>query len=94
MFLEQLKPNECSCIILVKGGSSDDNLLKRALANNTDLEMIYLDNKGNLSQRRIKVLSVNNESFRAYCYNRKQQRTFKVSNVLSTGPVRNMKRGA
>lgn len=70
------------------------NLLKRAHANNTDLEMIYLDNKGNISQRRIKVLNFNEISFRAYCYTRKQQRTFKVSNVLSIGPVRNMKRGA
>ncbi|MFE8698001.1 hypothetical protein ACFYKT_16790 [Cytobacillus sp. FJAT-53684] len=70
------------------------SLLIRASASGAILEMIYLDNKGNVSQRRIKVLSVKEESFRAYCYTRKQQRTFKFANVLSAGPARKMRRGA
>lgn len=69
-------------------------LLIRSVSNGAVLEMIYQDNKGNLSQRRIKVISVNEVSFRAYCYNRKQQRSFKLSNILSIGPVRTYKRGA
>ncbi|WP_433958833.1 hypothetical protein [Cytobacillus horneckiae] len=69
-------------------------LLKRAVSNREDLEMIYLDDKGNISQRRIKVLSVYDESFRTYCYVRRQQRTFKICNVLSMGPMRSVRRGA
>ncbi|TCJ01972.1 hypothetical protein [Cytobacillus praedii] len=70
------------------------SLLLKAATSGALLEMIYLDCKGNISQRRIKVLSVNEESFRAYCHIRKQQRTFKTSNILSVGPVRNIRRGA
>lgn len=70
------------------------SLLLRAAANGALLEMIYQDYKGNISQRRIKVLSVNEVSFKAYCYIRKQQRTFKISNILSVGLVRNLRRGA
>ncbi|MGN7398612.1 hypothetical protein ACTHO0_02060 [Cytobacillus praedii] len=69
-------------------------LLLKAAVSGAILEMIYLDCKGDISQRRIKVLSVNEESFRAYCYIRMQQRTFKTSNILSVGPVRKIRSGA
>ncbi|WP_102274119.1 hypothetical protein [Cytobacillus massiliigabonensis] len=70
------------------------SLLLKAAARGELLEMIYLDCKGNISQRRIKVLLVKEESFQAHCYIRKQQRTFKISNILSVGPVRSIRRGA
>ncbi|MDD9312622.1 hypothetical protein PUS82_15210 [Cytobacillus firmus] len=66
----------------------------RAASNEEMLEMIYQDNKGNISQRRIKVLSISDETFRAYCYVRRQQRTFLIKNVLSVGPERKIRRGA
>lgn len=69
-------------------------LLKRAADSKEILEMIYQNNKGEFSQRRIQIIKVNEESFRAYCFTRKQQRTFKISNVLSVGPVRKVRRGA
>ncbi|MED5102422.1 hypothetical protein P9858_20030 [Niallia circulans] len=69
-------------------------LLKRAVMNGEVLEMIYLNTKGEISQRRIKVIKLNDESFSAYCFTRKQQRTFKISNILSIGPVRKVRRGA
>ncbi|MCM3324221.1 WYL domain-containing protein [Cytobacillus kochii] len=69
-------------------------LLIRGVNNKEELEMIYLDNKGDISQRRIKILSVYEDYFRAYCFSKQQQRTFKVSNVLSIGPVRKVRRGA
>lgn len=69
-------------------------LLKRAVSNGEDLEMIYLDNKGNISHRRINILYVYEESFRAYCCAKRQQRTFKFCNVLSIGPMRKVRRGA
>ncbi|PAD80623.1 hypothetical protein CHH57_23965 [Niallia circulans] len=69
-------------------------LLKRAVMNAEVLEMIYLNTKGEISQRRIKVIKLNEESFSAYCFTRNQQRTFKISNILSVGPVRRVRRGA
>ncbi|WP_182104280.1 hypothetical protein [Niallia taxi] len=69
-------------------------LLKRSIESNEVLEMIYQNNKGEFSQRRIQVIKVNEESFIAYCFTRKQQRTFKLSNVLSMGPTRKVMRGA
>jgi len=69
-------------------------LLKRAVESNEVLEMIYQNNKGEFSQRRIQVIRVNEESFSAYCFTRKQQRTFKLSNVLSMGPTSKVRRGA
>ncbi|UPO88354.1 hypothetical protein [Niallia sp. Man26] len=69
-------------------------LLKRAVESNEVLEMIYQNNKGEFSQRRIQIIKVSEESFSAYCFTRKQQRTFKLSNVLSMGPIRKVMRGA
>lgn len=71
-----------------------NGLLKRAVESNEVLEMIYQNNKGEFSQRRIQILKLNEESFSAYCFTRKQQRTFKLSNVLSMGPSRKIMRGA
>lgn len=69
-------------------------LLKRAVESNEVLEMIYQNNKGEFSQRRIQVIKVNEDSFSAHCFTRKQQRTFKLSNILSIGPTRKVMRGA
>lgn len=69
-------------------------LLLRAAASGDLLEMIYQDCQGNISQRRLRVLSIKEESIRAFCYSKKQQRTFKICNILSIGPVRNERRGA
>ncbi|MGI8352006.1 hypothetical protein NiCM35_19810 [Niallia circulans] len=69
-------------------------LLKRAAESKEVLEMIYQNNKGEFSQRRIQVIKMSEESFSAYCFTRMQQRTFKISNVLSVGPVRKVRRGA
>ncbi|MEM5012050.1 hypothetical protein WKH57_15120 [Niallia taxi] len=71
-----------------------NGLLKRAVESNEVLEMIYLSDKGEISQRRIQVIKVYEESFTAYCFARKQQRTFKLTNVLSIGPARKVRRGA
>lgn len=72
-------------MIVIKEVRLMRRLLFSAAASGAILEMIYLDSKGNISQRRMKVLSVNEESFKAFCYVRKQQRTFKIINILSVG---------
>ncbi|MFF2449391.1 hypothetical protein ACFVSW_20315 [Neobacillus sp. NPDC058068] len=63
-------------------------LLNRALETGEVLEMIYMSEKGELSQRRIKVLDISDGSIRALCMLRHKRRTFKFSNILSIGPVR------
>ncbi|MBS4172602.1 hypothetical protein [Bacillus sp. FJAT-49736] len=63
-------------------------ILLRALETGARLEMIYVSNKNEITQRKIKVLSVEIDSFRAFCYLRKEQRTFMLKNVLSIAPER------
>ncbi len=69
-------------------------LLLRAVETHEKLEMIYLSNKGEITQRIIQVEKVGDQSFRAYCYSRKQVRTFKQSNILSIAPLKMHRRGA
>ena len=69
-------------------------LLFRAVESHEKLEMIYLSNKGEITQRIIQVEKVGDQSFRAYCYTRKQVRTFKLSNILSIAPLKMHRRGA
>jgi predicted DNA-binding transcriptional regulator YafY len=71
------------------------DLLMRAVESGERLEMIYLSKNNDLTQRVIKVMKVKEGSFKAYCYMRRQFRTFKLSNILSIGPIRkHYKRGA
>ncbi|AIE59126.1 hypothetical protein [Bacillus methanolicus] len=65
-----------------------NGLLKRSLESGEILEMIYLSNKNQLSQRKIKVVDISSNTFRAYCFTRRQPRIFRISNVLSIGPER------
>ena len=69
-------------------------LLLRAVESYEKLEMIYLSNKGEITQRIIQVEKVGEQSFRAYCYTRKQVRTFKLNNILSIAPLKIHRRGA
>jgi predicted DNA-binding transcriptional regulator YafY len=70
------------------------SLLLNAAETGERLEMIYMSNKSEISQRIIKILAVTDDSFKAYCYTRKQFRTFTMSNVLSIGHHRKHKVGA
>lgn len=50
-------------------------------------EMIYMKHNGEISKRRVKVLSVSKESFQAYCFLRGTKRIFKIENVLAFVPI-------
>ncbi|GAA0414807.1 hypothetical protein GCM10008934_02100 [Virgibacillus salarius] len=52
------------------------------------MKLSHVDNNNNVTERYIRVLEVNDTSILAYCYYRKKVRTFKLKNILSTGPVR------
>ncbi|GGE56268.1 hypothetical protein GCM10011391_39050 [Pullulanibacillus camelliae] len=47
------------------------------------IEMIYLDQHGDMSQRTIKVISQRGALLVAYCYTKQSIRTFSTDNILS-----------
>ncbi|WP_342537380.1 transcriptional regulator [Sporosarcina sp. FSL K6-3508] len=61
--------------------------LERAVSFGEVLEMMYLAKDGSISKRKIKVLQVGDNSFRAYCFLRKSKRTFLIENVLAAVPI-------
>ncbi|EKN68808.1 hypothetical protein BABA_12176 [Neobacillus bataviensis LMG 21833] len=63
-----------------------DGLLNRSIEEHMPLEMIYLAENQELSQRKLIVKEVNGDYIRAYCLARKQMRTFKRENILSILP--------
>ncbi len=69
------------------------SLLKRAAESKQRLEMIYINRDNQMSQRIIKVIDVKGSTIKAYCYTKRQFRTFNLANILSAAPVR-QRRGA
>ncbi|MFD0829615.1 WYL domain-containing protein [Neobacillus sp. M.A.Huq-85] len=63
-----------------------EGLLYRSIEEHMPLEMIYLSENQQLSQRKLIVKEVNDEYIRAYCLLRKQVRTFRRENILSIMP--------
>ena len=48
----------------------------------------YIDSKGEISQRIIRVVDIGEEKILAYCYYKKQVRSFKLENILSCGSIK------
>lgn len=48
-------------------------LVLKALKYHQLVEMIYIKDNGEISKRRIKVISIKADSFQAYCYLRKKE---------------------
>lgn len=63
-----------------------NSLLKRSAQSGEVLEMIYISKKGEITQRKIKVIKVSDGYFIAYCYLRHKRRVFVQSNILSIAP--------
>ncbi|MBN6188757.1 hypothetical protein JQN58_18050 [Aneurinibacillus sp. BA2021] len=55
------------------------------------VEIIYMDQNGELSQRKIRLLSVKEGRIRAYCFARRATRYFRVENVLAMRPLKEKK---
>ncbi|MCJ8009475.1 WYL domain-containing protein [Lederbergia wuyishanensis] len=70
-------------------------LLAESLRSGIKLEMIYLSDKKVVTQRTIKVLAIGESTFKAFCYLRREERLFKLENILSiTVPRKKYFRGA
>ena len=63
-------------------------LLQRSIESQERLEMIYLSEEGAITQRFIEILDVTPSFIKAYCYTKRQFRTFKRDNILSLAPIR------
>jgi predicted DNA-binding transcriptional regulator YafY len=61
--------------------------LQRYLSFTPLVEIIYIDRLGQISQRRIKLHSINNEQIKAYCFARRSIRSFFINNILAISPV-------
>ncbi|HJV32176.1 MAG TPA: hypothetical protein VJ558_08255, partial [Bacillales bacterium] len=72
--------NKTKGVVLMNG------LFHRSIDEHIPLEMIYLSENQQLSQRRLIVKEINADTIRAYCLLRKQMRTFRIENILSICP--------
>ncbi|SDJ52850.1 hypothetical protein [Salimicrobium halophilum] len=68
-----------------------NGILERAAGEKQNLEMVYMDGKGRMTQRIVRVVAVREETILGYCYWRKQVRSFKRDNILSVYPVEERK---
>lgn len=57
--------------------------LYRYLSSGRPVEIIYMDRSGRITQRRIKLHSVNEDQVKAYCFTRGLIRSFAISNILA-----------
>ena len=74
-------------ILEQRGGTGVRKELLKSKMFNQSLDMMYMAKDGVISKRRIKVIQVGEDSFRAYCYLRRSRRTFRIDNVLALVPV-------
>ncbi|WP_074733657.1 hypothetical protein [Halobacillus karajensis] len=69
-----------------------NGIWRRALEEKQKLELIYMADKGKISQRIIRVVSLIEETVLAYCFTRKTVRSFKLANILSVTPYKERER--
>lgn len=60
-----------------------DTVLKRAAKTGRPVEIIYMDEKGKITQRRIRIRALREDLVEAYCFERRGIRRFKRSNILA-----------
>ncbi|WP_373895734.1 hypothetical protein [Virgibacillus sp. CBA3643] len=65
-----------------------NGLLINAVEHKEKIVVFYIDAKNNVTERVIRVISIDEDTIVAYCYYRKQVRMFKLGNILAAGSVR------
>ncbi|WP_273125880.1 hypothetical protein [Bacillus weihaiensis] len=66
-------------------------LLKESCLSKCPIEIIYMANNGQFTQRFIIVKEIKDDAITALCLLRNEKRTFKIDNILSCG-FKNMRR--
>jgi len=70
-----------------------NGMLLRSMEENMPLEVIYLSQKNELSQRKMIIRSIRGNDVYAYCLLRNKMRTFKLENILSARPDKTRRAG-
>ncbi|WP_040981107.1 hypothetical protein [Oceanobacillus jeddahense] len=63
-------------------------LLHKSLDKKEKIMIYYMDQDNKVTQRIIRVVGIDNKKVLAYCYYRKQVRSFKLDNILSCGEIK------
>ncbi len=74
--------NIISILNLYEGDNVIEHILRASLERNSIITIIYSGGTG-ISERNIKVLEIQDDRIKAYCYLRKQVRYFKTDRILS-----------
>jgi predicted DNA-binding transcriptional regulator YafY len=78
-------------IIILEGDIMIEHIIKASMDRGWIITIIYSGSAG-ISERNIKVLEIHGNNIKAYCYLRKQVRSFRIENILSAayfkGPSR------
>jgi len=59
----------------------------KCMERNQLVELMYMDSKGNISLRRVKVQRIQGDTFQVFCFKRSAKRTFIMDNVLAFVPI-------
>jgi predicted DNA-binding transcriptional regulator YafY len=65
-----------------------NNLLNRSLKEQSPLEIIYMAVPDRTTKRKVIIKKVNVDSVTAYCFLRKQLRTFRIDCILAVYPLK------
>jgi len=82
-----VKSNERSYTKQKKEGTDVRINLIKCMERNQLIDLMYMDSKGNISQRRVKVLKIHGDTFQVFCFKRNAKRTFIIDSVLACIPI-------
>lgn len=66
--------------------------LTKCMGRNQLVELMYMDSKGSVSQRKVKILKIKGAIIQVFCFKRNAKRTFLIDNVLACFPVNHEQR--
>lgn len=66
--------------------------LIKAMQRNQLVDMMYVSKRGEITQRRVKIIKLVGDSFQSFCFVKYAKRTFNIDNVLAVVPVRHKER--
>jgi len=70
------------------GGGEMEKAIRKAMEENKKILIIYVDRYGHFSKRMIHIISYKEKKLIAYCYARREIRTFHQDNILAIEQVR------
>lgn len=51
------------------------------------VNLMYISKSGEITKRRVEIIEVSSEKFLAYCFVKRDKRTFIIDNVLAAIPI-------